>query len=383
MVDLDVILGDNELRLEDIPVGQEFPNVLPEDLLGLPPHREIEFIIELAPGTEPISRAPYRMAPAKLSVNSEGCQEGLYVDLQKIEAVVNWLRPTSVTEIRSFLDLAGYYRRFVEGFSTIAAPLTYLTKKRINFAWSDKCEESFIELKTRLTQKESNLRQIRWLELIKDYDCIIKHHPGRAIVVADALGRKSSGSVAYLRGRYGPLMIELRKLRVGLDTDNQETLLATLQVTNDDRTYCSVRNDGALRADVQSERKIQTLEGMLRACALQFRGDWDEKLPLMEFASNDSCQTSIEMSPFDALYGNSVEYLCMRMKWVSIEEKDYMVTRVVDAGAVPSPLRVTVAAVAFQGSPSPPRSTTGHETGLVRTAIIPSIADGWIGLHQF
>ncbi|KAI5318069.1 hypothetical protein L3X38_037777 [Prunus dulcis] len=42
---------------------------------------------------------------------------------------------------------------------------------------------------------------------------------------------------------------------------------------------------------------------MLRACALQFRGDWDEKLPLMEFAYNDSCQTSIEMSPIDALHG--------------------------------------------------------------------------------
>ncbi|KAI5351409.1 hypothetical protein L3X38_004300 [Prunus dulcis] len=51
------------------------------------------------------------------------------------------------------------------------------------------------------------------------------------------------------------------------------------------------------------ERMIQTLEDMPRACALQFRGDWDEKLPLMEFAYNNSCQTSIEMSPFDALYG--------------------------------------------------------------------------------
>ncbi|VVA39765.1 PREDICTED: retrotransposon, partial [Prunus dulcis] len=68
-----------------------------------------------------------------------------------IEAVVNWLRPTSVTEIRSFLELAGYYRRFVEGFSTIAETLTYLTRKGVQFAWSDKCEKSFIELKTRLT----------------------------------------------------------------------------------------------------------------------------------------------------------------------------------------------------------------------------------------
>ncbi|KAI5344802.1 hypothetical protein L3X38_012679 [Prunus dulcis] len=57
------------------------------------------------------------------------------------------------------------------------------------------------------------------------------------------------------------------------------------------------------QTDSQSERTIQTLEDMLRACALQFQGDWDEKLPLMEFACNNSYQVSIRMSPFDALYG--------------------------------------------------------------------------------
>ncbi|CAL9012614.1 unnamed protein product, partial [Prunus brigantina] len=77
--------------------------------------------------------------------------EGIYVDPQKIEAVMNWPQPTSVTEIRSFLGLAGYYRRFVEGFSVIAAPLTRLTRKGVKFEWSDECEKSFTELKTRLT----------------------------------------------------------------------------------------------------------------------------------------------------------------------------------------------------------------------------------------
>ena len=77
--------------------------------------------------------------------------EGVYVDPQKVEAVLNWERPTNVTEIRSFLGLAGYYRRFVEGFSKIATPLTRLTRKGVKFNWSHECEQSFQELKRRLT----------------------------------------------------------------------------------------------------------------------------------------------------------------------------------------------------------------------------------------
>ena len=70
-------------------------------------------------------------------------KEGIKVDPRKIEAIQQWPRPTSVTEIRSFLGLAGYYRRFVKDFSKIAAPLTKRTQKNVQFQWSDDCEESF------------------------------------------------------------------------------------------------------------------------------------------------------------------------------------------------------------------------------------------------
>ena len=66
--------------------------------------------------------------------------EGISVDPQKVEAILNWKPPTSVTEIRSFLGLAGYYRKFVEGFSKIATPLTRLTKKEEPFLWSEACQ---------------------------------------------------------------------------------------------------------------------------------------------------------------------------------------------------------------------------------------------------
>ena len=73
------------------------------------------------------------------------------MDPSKVEAVVSWERPKTVFEIRSFLGLAGYYRRFVRDFSKLAAPLTRLTRKGTPFTWSEDCESSFLELKTRLT----------------------------------------------------------------------------------------------------------------------------------------------------------------------------------------------------------------------------------------
>jgi ribonuclease HI len=207
--------------------------------------------------------------------------EGVSVDPRKVETVSNWQQPTNVSEIRSFLGLAGYYRRFIEGFSRIARPITELLKKEKKFSWTESCERSFQELKKRLTtapvltlpdiqrdfvvycdasrqglgcvlmhdgkvvayasrqlkpheqnypthdlefaavvhalkirrhylignkckiytdhkslkyiftQPNLNLRQRRWLELVKDYNLEIHYHPGKANVLVDALSRKS------------------------------------------------------------------------------------------------------------------------------------------------------------------------------------------------
>jgi len=77
--------------------------------------------------------------------------EGIEVDPKKTDAVKSWPRPLSPSDIRSFLGLAGYYRRFVEGFSSIASPLTALTQKKSKFEWSESCEKSFQLLKDKLT----------------------------------------------------------------------------------------------------------------------------------------------------------------------------------------------------------------------------------------
>ena len=65
------------------------------------------------------------------------------MDPNKIEAVVNWDKPTNVTEVKNFLVLLGYYRRFIERFSSIAVPLTLLTRKNVKFEWKEELEKSF------------------------------------------------------------------------------------------------------------------------------------------------------------------------------------------------------------------------------------------------
>ncbi|KAG8483090.1 hypothetical protein CXB51_022058 [Gossypium anomalum] len=78
--------------------------------------------------------------------------EGIRVDPNKILAIVNWKPPKTMSEVRSFLGLAGYYQRFVKGFSIIASSMTRLLQKDVKFEWTDKCQQTFNKLKTLLTE---------------------------------------------------------------------------------------------------------------------------------------------------------------------------------------------------------------------------------------
>jgi hypothetical protein len=78
-------------------------------------------------------------------------EEGIVVDPEKIEAIKSWPVPKNVSEVRSFMGLVGYYRRFIEGFSKVTHPITSLQKKGTKFEWTAKCEESFQHLKELLT----------------------------------------------------------------------------------------------------------------------------------------------------------------------------------------------------------------------------------------
>ncbi|XP_047326921.1 uncharacterized protein LOC124930637 [Impatiens glandulifera] len=246
---------------------------------------------------------------------------GIEVDPAKVEALKGWAAPTSVTEVRSFLGLAGYYRRFIKGFSKIALPLTTLTRKDHKFVWTEECAESFETLKNSLisapvltipdevgnfivftdaskhglgavlmqngnvvayasrqlktheknypthdlelaavvfslkiwrhylygekcqiftdhqslkylfNQKEINMRQRRWLELVKDYDCEIIYQPGKANVVADALSRKSS-TLNQITSQPN-LVLEFERLNLAVIEPKKECILATLAIVPD------------------------------------------------------------------------------------------------------------------------------------------------------
>ncbi|GJX53254.1 putative reverse transcriptase domain-containing protein [Tanacetum coccineum] len=135
---------------------------------------------------------------------------GIHVDPSKIEAVKNWKAPRTLTEVRSFLGLAGYYRRFIENFSKIAKSLTILTQKCKTFDWGEEQELAFQTLKDKLCNAPvlalldgpedfvvycdaSGIGLgcvLMQRELFSDYDCEIRYHTGKANMVADALSRK-------------------------------------------------------------------------------------------------------------------------------------------------------------------------------------------------
>nr|GEV56479.1 reverse transcriptase domain-containing protein [Tanacetum cinerariifolium] len=203
-------------RLENIPEVKEFPNVFPEDLPSLPPVRQVEFQIDLIPGAAPVARAPYR--PLEMQKLSDQLQEiddlfdqlqgssiyskidlrsgyhqlrvrdedipktafrtrhlndsqGLHVDPAKIEAVKNWASPTTPTEIRQFLGLAGYYQRFIKDFSKITKSLTELTQKNKN-------DVSHQGLGAVLMQREKDLKKLYWWPNMK---AIIEEYVGKCL----------------------------------------------------------------------------------------------------------------------------------------------------------------------------------------------------------
>ncbi|GJR38980.1 putative reverse transcriptase domain-containing protein [Tanacetum coccineum] len=463
-----------------------FSKVFPKDLAGLPPARPVEFHIDLILGAAPVARAPYRLAPSEMKELSEQLQElsdkgfirpssspwGAPILIQHLfkDRIEIGLSPAESTRTRYFKDdilnsdkkdheehlkailellkneklyakfskcLAGYYQRFIEGFSKIAKSMTKLTQKGIKFDWGEKEENTFQLIKQKLCsapilalpegsedfvvycdashkglgvvlmqrekviayasrqlkihkknytthdlelgsvvfalkiwrhylygtkctvftdhkslqhildQKELNMRQRRWLELLSDYDCDIRCHSGKANVVADALSHKE---------RIEPLRVRALVMTIGLDLPKQilKAHIEALKPENLEKEdvgdrltksahFLPIRENDPLEklarlylnrivarhgipisiicdrdgrftsnfwrsfqkalgtdlsmsiayhpeTDGQSERTIKTLEDMLRACVIDFGKGWEttEKIILVKQRIQDA-----------------------------------------------------------------------------------------------
>ncbi|GJZ48264.1 putative reverse transcriptase domain-containing protein [Tanacetum coccineum] len=320
-----------EKRLEDVPIVQEFPEVFPEDLPGLPPAQQVEFLIDLVPGAAPVAQAPYRLAPAEM--------QELSTQLQELSDR-GFIRPSS---------------------SPWGAPVLFVKKKDGSFRMCiDYRELNKLTVKNRypLPRIDDLFDQLQGSRVYSKIDL----RSGKANVVADALSQKERSKPLRVRALVMIIGLNLPKqiLSAQSEARNEENFInedlngminklepradGTLCSNNQSWISCSRQqsrhdlgivdrltksalvltmrklgtdrevdmdssvNGSSLKAwsakiDGQSERTIQTLEDMLRACVLDFGKGWDRHLPLVEFSYNNSYHTSIKAASFEALYG--------------------------------------------------------------------------------
>ncbi|GJX06658.1 putative reverse transcriptase domain-containing protein, partial [Tanacetum coccineum] len=284
---------------------------------------------------------------------------GIHVDPSKIKAVKNWKAPKTPSEIQSFQGLAGYYRRVIANFSKIVKPLTSLTQKNQKYEWGVEQEEAFHTLKDNLC----NAPILSLHDGAEDFvvycdasnqglGCVLMQR-GKANIVVDALSKKervkpkrvqelSMRIQSGIKEKLTMIMDDAYATRYSIPprADKMYYDLRDMYWWPVDRLtksahFLAIREDYSMeklsrlyideivkalgtrldmstayhpQTDGQSERTIQSLEDMLRACVIDFGGSWDTHLPLAEFSYNNSYHSSIRCAPFKALYGRKCRY---------------------------------------------------------------------------
>nr|GEW36707.1 putative reverse transcriptase domain-containing protein [Tanacetum cinerariifolium] len=250
-------------RLEDVPIVQDFPEVFPEDLSGLPLTQQVEFQIDLIPGAAPVAWAPYRLAPCKMKELSNQLKE---------LSNKGFIRPNS---------------------SPWGAPVLFVKKK----------DGSFRMPSGLLVQPE--IPKWKWDNITMDF--IMK-------LPKSSQGYDTIWVIVY-RLTKSAIFVPMR------ETDPMEKLA---RISLQKALGPSLDKSTAYhpQTDEQSERTIQTLEDMMRACVIDFGNGWVNHLSLVEFSYNNSYHASIKAAPFEALYGQKYRSpVC----WVKVGEVQLLV----------------------------------------------------------
>nr|GEY83928.1 hypothetical protein [Tanacetum cinerariifolium] len=319
-------------QLKDVPIIWDFPKVFPEDLPGLPPARLVEFQIDLIPGAAPVARAPYRLAPSEMKELLEQLQElsdkGFIRPRSSIYSKIDLRSGYHQLRVReqdilktTFRTWYGHYKFQVMPFRLTNAPAVFMDLMNLVCKpYLDKFIIVFIDdiliYSKDEKEHEEHLKEI--LELLKEEKLGIHVDPAKIESNKDWASPKTPTEIRQFLGLAGyyqsASILSLPKgskdFVVYYDASHKESVRYEPEYE-----YCiSSKTDG------QSERTIQTLKDMLRACVIDFGKGWVKLLPLVEFSYNNSYHASIKVAPYETLYG----WKCRSpMYWAEDRQKSY------------------------------------------------------------
>nr|GEW94059.1 putative reverse transcriptase domain-containing protein [Tanacetum cinerariifolium] len=294
-----------EKRLEDEPIVREFPEVFLEDLPGLPAAQQVEFQIDFVLGAAPVARAPYRLVPAKM--------QELSTQLQELSDK-GFIRPSS-----SPWGAPVLFVKKKDGSFWMCIDYRELNKLTVkNWYPLSRIDDLFDQLQgSRVYSKidmRSGYHQLRVREEDIPKTTFRTRYAGQDTiwVIVDRLTKsahfmpmREDDTLEKLMRQYLKEVVSRHGVPVSIISDRDGRFTSnfwrSLNKTLGTRLDMSIAYH--LETDGQSERTIQTLEDMLRACVLDFGKVWDKHLPLVEFSYNNSYHTSIKAAPFEALYG--------------------------------------------------------------------------------
>ncbi|KAF3660660.1 putative CST complex subunit CTC1-like [Capsicum annuum] len=269
--------------------------------------------------------------------------EGIKVDSQKVEAAKKYPRPMTPTDIRSFLGLFGYYRRFVGSFLSIATPLMRLTQRKVKLLWSDACEGSFEKLKDKLTfmpvltLAEGTDGFVRYCDVsCMGLGFVLMHHgkvvayTSRQLNIKDGVGQQKV--MAFEIGRDGTLRYQGRLCVPDVDGLRERILTGALESRNTVHMRLPRSRSQYNLIWVIMDRMTKSAHFLpvttnysgedyaklfIQRIVKLHRASFGYHLPPIEFAYNNSYHSSIQMAPFEALYGRRCR---SPIRWIKVGE---------------------------------------------------------------